>query len=74
MDRTEIVAALTALAEALEARGLTGEMYVVGGAAIALPYDWRRATRNIDAVFEPKLAVYEAAAEVARRADCRWGG
>jgi len=66
VDRIEIVAALTALAEALEARGLTGEMYVVGGAAIALAYDSRRATRDVDAVFEPKLAVYEAAAEVAQ--------
>lgn len=67
MDRDEIIAALTALAEVLHARGITGEMYVVGGAAIALAYDARRSTRDIDAVFEPKLAVYDAAAEVARR-------
>lgn len=40
-------------------------MYVVGGAAIALAYDERRATRDIDAVFEPKSAVYEAASAVA---------
>lgn len=67
MDRGEIVAALTALAESLDARGVQGEMYVVGGAAIALAYDARRSTRDIDAVFEPKSAVYEAAAEVAAR-------
>lgn len=42
-------------------------MYLVGGAAIALAYDARRSTRDIDAVFEPKMAVYEAAAEVAPR-------
>ncbi len=67
MDRNEILAALTALAAALDARELTGEMYVVGGAAIALAYDARRSTRDIDAVFEPKIAIYEVAGEVGER-------
>jgi hypothetical protein len=67
MDREEIVTLLTALGATLRDRGVDGEMYVVGGAAIALAYDARRSTRDIDAVFEPKLAVYEAAAEVAER-------
>lgn len=40
-------------------------MYVVGEAAIALAFDERRATRDIDAVFEPKATVYEVAAEMA---------
>jgi hypothetical protein len=44
-------------------------MYVVGGAAIALAYDNRRSTRDIDAVFEPKAAIYEAAAEVSEQLD-----
>jgi hypothetical protein len=69
VKREEILAALTALAEALDARGVQGEMYVVGGAAIALAYDVRRSTRDIDAVFEPKTSVYEAATEVAERLD-----
>lgn len=64
MDRDEIVDALTALAADLHASGVTAEMYVVGGAAIALAFDQRRATRDIDAVFEPKSAVYDAAARV----------
>ena len=67
MDRSEIVAALTALADALDMQGVTGEMYVVGGAAIALAYDARRSTRDIDAVFEPKMTIYAAADEVAQR-------
>lgn len=67
MDRSEIIAALTALAAELEQRGTSAEMYVVGGAAIALAFDERRATRDIDAVFEPKSLVYEAAAVVAER-------
>ncbi|MDP2709995.1 MAG: DUF6036 family nucleotidyltransferase [Solirubrobacteraceae bacterium] len=67
MDRDQIIAALTDLGGVLAGRGVEGEMYVVGGAAIALAYDARRATRDIDAVFEPKTAIYEAAAEIAGR-------
>jgi hypothetical protein len=65
MRREEIMGALAALGRALERRGVTGEMYIVGGAAIALAFDERRSTRDIDAVFEPKATIYEAAAEVA---------
>jgi hypothetical protein len=64
MDRNEIIDALTALAGELTRRGVSAEMYVVGGAAIALAFDERRSTRDIDAVFEPKTVVYEAAASV----------
>jgi hypothetical protein len=65
VDRGEIIDALTALAGELERRGVSAEMYVVGGAAIALAFDERRSTRDIDAVFEPKNVVYDAAAVVA---------
>jgi hypothetical protein len=65
MNRAEIVAALTALADDLHAHGLVADMYVVGGAAIALAFDERRATRDIDAVFVPKTEVYAAADRVA---------
>jgi hypothetical protein len=67
MDRGEIIDALEALAEELTQRGVSAEMYVVGGAAIALAFDERRSTRDIDAVFEPKQVVYEAAASVSER-------
>lgn len=67
MDRGEIIDALTALAAELTQRGVSAEMYVVGGAAIALAFDERRSTRDIDAVFEPKTVVYEAAAAVSER-------
>ena len=40
-------------------------MYVVGGAAIALAFDSRRSTNDIDAVFEPKSVIYAVAAELA---------
>ena len=65
MDRNDIVQAFIALSRRLQVRGVVGEVYIVGGAAIALAFDERRTTRDIDAVFEPKAVVYEAAAEVA---------
>lgn len=65
MDREQIVLALTSLGRHLDEQHLKGEMYVVGGAAMALAYAARRSTRDVDAVFEPKLAIYRAAADVA---------
>jgi len=41
------------------------DMFIVGGAAIALAYSERRATRDIDAIFEPKMRVYEVAKSMA---------
>lgn len=66
MERDEILRLLTLLGRRLHDRGLQGEMYIVGGAAMALAFDTRRSTRDIDAVFEPKVAIYEEAAVMAR--------
>ncbi|BCW95753.1 MAG: DUF6036 family nucleotidyltransferase [Fimbriimonadales bacterium] len=65
LNREQILQALTRLAAILEARGVQGEVYLVGGAAMALAYDARRATRDVAAVFAPKQAVHEAAQVVA---------
>ncbi|MGH3823987.1 MAG: DUF6036 family nucleotidyltransferase [Pseudonocardiaceae bacterium] len=69
MRRDEILQALAALGADLAERGLVADLYVVGGAAIALAYDERRATRDIDAVFAPKNEVYAAAARVGAALD-----
>jgi hypothetical protein len=69
MRRDEILRALAALGADLAERGLVADVYVVGGAAIALAYDERRATRDIDAVFVPKNEVYAAATRVAAALD-----
>jgi hypothetical protein len=53
----------------LEKRGVRGDLYLVGGAALVIAYDARRATRDVDAIFEPKMAIYDAAREVAERLD-----
>jgi hypothetical protein len=65
LSRSEIVGLLDALAADLQGRGHRGDLFLVGGAAMALAYDTRRATRDLDGVFEPKQIVYEAAARVA---------
>ena len=65
--RGRIVAALEALGEDLRSAGIHGQVFIVGRAAMALAYSTRRVTRDIDAVFEPKAAIYEAAKRVAER-------
>jgi hypothetical protein len=66
MTRDQLIAALCALGEKLTARGVHAQMFIVGGAAMALVYSGRRMTGDIDAVFEPKAIIYDLAAEVAR--------
>lgn len=56
---------LACLSAELERRALTGEVFLVGGAAMVLAYGRDRATRDLDAIFEPKAGVYAAAAAVA---------
>lgn len=63
--RAKIVKALQALGEELAKRDVRGQIFIVGGAAIALAYSTRRVTKDVDAVFEPKAVIYEAAATVA---------
>ena len=58
LTRDDIVALLADLGTEMESQGQRAELFVVGGAAIALAFDARRATRDIDAVFVPTPAVY----------------
>jgi hypothetical protein len=60
---------LTELGAMLAEEGERAELFRVGGAAMALAYNTRRFTRDIDALFEPKSVVYEAARKVAERHD-----
>jgi len=64
-NATSIRAALQALGDELSGQGVRGQIFIVGGAAMALAYSTRRVTKDIDAVFEPKSAIYIAAAKVA---------
>jgi hypothetical protein len=67
LGHDQIVALLTDLGHELTANGLRGDLFVVGGAAMAFALNTRRATRDVDAVFEPKAEVYSAARRVAAR-------
>jgi hypothetical protein len=63
--RAKILDALQALGDELTRQGVRGQIFIVGGAAMAIAYSTRRVTRDIDEVFEPKASIYEAAAKVA---------
>jgi predicted nucleotidyltransferase len=65
LDRAAIQDALRLLGDRLLRRGVVADIYVIGGAAMALAYDARRATRDIDAVFQPHGVVLEEARAVA---------
>src|SRR3954467_12360142 len=55
---------LKELARRLDRRGTATTVYLVGGAAVALEYDARRATDDVDAVFTPEQAVAEVSADL----------
>lgn len=63
--RAKILTALQALGRDLTNQDVRGQIFIVGGAAMALAYSTRRVTKDIDAVFEPKAVIYRAAARVA---------
>ena len=61
LGRDDIRALLDDLSNELAARGARADLFLVGGAAIAVAYDEARATRDLDAVFLPTTVVREAA-------------
>jgi predicted nucleotidyltransferase len=65
LDRVRIESVFRRLGERLARRGVVADLYVFGGAAMALAYDSRRSTRDIDAIFVPHGIVLEEAQAVA---------
>jgi hypothetical protein len=65
LGRAEMERAFTALGERLARRGVVADVFVVGGAAMALAYDATRVTRDVDATFVPHGIVIEEARHVA---------
>lgn len=66
LGRAELEQAFTALGERLAARGVVADVFVVGGAAMALAYDASRVTRDVDARFVPHGIVLDEARQVAQ--------
>jgi hypothetical protein len=67
LGRDDIRGLLDDLSDELASRGARADLFLVGGAAIAVAYDGARSTRDLDAVFLPTEVVREAAAAVAER-------
>lgn len=65
LGRPELERAFTALGERLVRRGVVADIFVVGGAAMALAYDAERVTRDVDTMFVPHGVVVEEARRVA---------
>ncbi|HKS99631.1 MAG TPA: DUF6036 family nucleotidyltransferase [Rugosimonospora sp.] len=65
MGRADLERAFTALGDRLVRRGVVADLFVVGGAAMAMAYDAARVTRDVDAMFVPHGVVVEEARAVA---------
>ena len=61
LDCVGIEEAFRRLGDRLAKRSVVADIYVFGGAAMALAYDSRRATRDVDALFKPHGIVLEEA-------------
>ncbi|HTU74670.1 MAG TPA: hypothetical protein VMG38_14235 [Trebonia sp.] len=65
LNREKLEQAFTALGERLVRRGVVADVFIVGGAAMALAYDATRATRDVDSLFVPHGIVLDEARNVA---------
>ena len=65
LGRKELLHAFKLLNDELGTMGVEADLFVVGEAAMAVAYDARPATTDIDAVFVPSKEVRIAAARVA---------
>ena len=66
MNKEEIMRALEELGKELAKKGIWGEVLIVGGAVMCLAHDARDATKDVDALFEPKTEMLDAIKTVAR--------
>jgi hypothetical protein len=69
LTRDRILELFVELDQELVKSSTRSDMFLVGGAAMALAYDARPATRDVDAIWHPSAEVRAAAARIARRHD-----
>ena len=65
VNKNELLKYLKILGEELEKAGLHGELVITGGAAMCLVHSSRDATKDIDALYEPKSEVGALAKKIA---------
>lgn len=65
LERAEIVRLFNSLNDELGKDGVTGELYVLGGAVMCLALEARASTQDIDGYFKPTTKVRAAAKRVA---------
>lgn len=71
LNREQLLRALEELDKELAQQKVRAELFVVGGAAMAIAYDARRSTTDIDAIFVPTKEVRIAAERVAEKLQIR---
>ncbi|WP_198419353.1 DUF6036 family nucleotidyltransferase [Actinomyces respiraculi] len=64
LDAARITQLLHELSDRLAQRQASAQLFIVGGAAMALAYDRARSTRDLDAAFQPSLIVRELAEKI----------
>jgi hypothetical protein len=74
LDRAQLERAFTSLGDKLVRRGVVADIFIVGGAAMALAYDAARVTRDVDSLFVPHGIVLAEARNVAKDLGYRHGG
>ena len=67
LSKDDIENYLEQLADGLKQEGLQGEIILCGGAVMALAYDARPTTKDIDGLFSPAAQLRKIAADIARR-------
>jgi hypothetical protein len=65
MDKESVIQLLKELNTRVGALGIHAELFIVGGAAMALEFDSQRTTSDIDAIIEPRNAVLSEATNMA---------
>jgi len=63
-DRQLMMSLFSDMSGLLSQRGEHAQVFVVGGAAMALAYDEKRTTQDIDGAFEPATLVRQLAVEI----------
>ncbi len=66
LSRRKIEQLLSELNQSLTKEGVVGEVYLLGGAVMCLAFKARESTQDLDAIFEPKQIITEAAETIAK--------